>query len=260
MESSSCTQYQYRCLDGKCIDIIYFCNGENNCNDGSDELTCPKRANNNDQHTSASYDSRYPQFPNDYSNNNKNNWDSRRNEWPVAQNVPPAIKVATYDTPQTVVVGNDVVFRCRDESTLRTDVYWSRPNGMPLPSNANDVNGRLTIVNLQDKDSGTYVCHAKGAPSEQATVYLNVVHGSKSQCTFILSLQLFLLLSLFFHIYYSSIYFSLRLWAATRKKSSYMSESEQFVTLLEGEQDPIFLIVHFHLHFQAPHPILGADQ
>ena len=179
-ESSSCTQYEYKCSNGNCVDLMYFCNGDNDCKDGSDELACP--GNTNNQHTSASYDPRYPQFPHD------SRYGSR-NEWPVVQNVvqnvpPPTIKVATYDTPQTVVLGNDVVFRCRDESSLRTDVYWARPNGMPLPSNANDVHGRLTIVNLQDKDSGVYVCHAKGAPNEQATVYLNVVQGAKSQFTF----------------------------------------------------------------------------
>lgn len=150
-------------------------------------MACPGNINN--QHTSASYDSRYHQAQHDPRYNT-------RNEWPVVPNVPPSIKVATYDTPQTVVLGNDVVFRCRDESSLRTEVYWTRPNGDALPSNANDVNGRLTIVNLQDKDSGVYVCHAKGAPSEQATVYLNVVQGAKSQYTFLLC----------FHIFYSSIY------------------------------------------------------
>lgn len=158
---------------------MFFCNGNKECNDGSDEVACSGSINN--QQMSASYDSRYPQPQYDSSY-------GTRNEWPVVQNVPPSIKVATYDTPQTVVLGNDVVFRCRDESSLRTDVYWTRPNGEALPSNANDVNGRLTIVNLQDKDSGVYVCHAKGSPNEQATVYLNVVQGAKSQFLHIRSL------------------------------------------------------------------------
>ena len=40
------------------------------------------------------------------------------------------------------------MFQCRDESSMRSDVRWSRP-GKPMPPGYSDVRGRLAIPDVQ---------------------------------------------------------------------------------------------------------------
>ncbi|ELU16942.1 hypothetical protein CAPTEDRAFT_143359 [Capitella teleta] len=36
----ACTSEQFKCANGRCITNAYRCNGNNDCRDGSDEVTC----------------------------------------------------------------------------------------------------------------------------------------------------------------------------------------------------------------------------
>lgn len=42
-----------------------------------------------------------------------------------------------------------MVFHCRDESSKRAKVQWTRPAGRPLPPGSVDNNGRLEIPNIR---------------------------------------------------------------------------------------------------------------
>ena len=39
---SPCTADELRCRNGKCVKRIWICDGEDDCEDGTDELTCGK--------------------------------------------------------------------------------------------------------------------------------------------------------------------------------------------------------------------------
>ena len=68
-----------------------------------------------------------------------------------------------YDTPQSQMVGHDVVFRCRDEGPSRLPVRWSRKDGKPFPPKTTDVEGRLTMYEISPGEAGTYVCTVIGS-------------------------------------------------------------------------------------------------
>lgn len=53
-----------------------------------------------------------------------------------------------------ILLGQEVVFLCRDEGLLRAQVTWERGNGRPLPpgSRINITEGRLEIPNIQVGD------------------------------------------------------------------------------------------------------------
>ena len=36
-----CKSDELACQNGECIDLMYKCDGEQDCNDGSDEINCP---------------------------------------------------------------------------------------------------------------------------------------------------------------------------------------------------------------------------
>lgn len=77
------------------------------------------------------------------------------------------VKILIYDSTQTVNLGNDVVFRCRDESSLRAPVFWSRSDNQQLPYNAHDSMGRLSINKVNRENEGIYICQANGHPDKQ---------------------------------------------------------------------------------------------
>ncbi|KAH8040088.1 hypothetical protein HPB51_009344 [Rhipicephalus microplus] len=58
--------------------------------------------------------------------------------------------------------GQEVVFRCRDEGTRRSQVKWTRPDDSPLPPQSTDARGRLTMPNVQLEHGGVYLCKAVG--------------------------------------------------------------------------------------------------
>ena len=39
--STDCGSYQFQCASGDCVNANYKCDGDRDCNDGSDELGCP---------------------------------------------------------------------------------------------------------------------------------------------------------------------------------------------------------------------------
>ena len=43
--SLECSQYEFRCNDGQCIDDRFVCNRNIDCRDGSDEYNCPGVSN-----------------------------------------------------------------------------------------------------------------------------------------------------------------------------------------------------------------------
>ena len=70
------------------------------------------------------------------------------------------VNIQVYPERQNIRQGQEVVFRCRDESEQRLAVKWSRPDGKQLPYGATDSRGRLTIPNIQPEHTGVYLCSA----------------------------------------------------------------------------------------------------
>ncbi|XP_050331108.1 basement membrane-specific heparan sulfate proteoglycan core protein isoform X15 [Bactrocera neohumeralis] len=140
-----CTGSQFRCNNGQCINAAARCDGYTDCADSSDEISC-----------------KAVDFP--------------------ASN--PELNLKTYPESQIIKEryikeGREVIFRCRDEGSLRARVKWTRPGGRPLPIGARDNgDGRLEIPNIRVEDSGPYICEAAGYPrhvsGQQVTVHLTV--------------------------------------------------------------------------------------
>jgi len=72
------------------------------------------------------------------------------------------INLKVYDTPQTQLEGEDVVFRCRDEGPDKVSVVWSRQSEEPFTAGTKDENGRLSMYSVSIKDSGVYICSTVG--------------------------------------------------------------------------------------------------
>ena len=39
--STTCSSYQFQCTSGDCVNAHYKCDGDRDCDDGSDEVDCP---------------------------------------------------------------------------------------------------------------------------------------------------------------------------------------------------------------------------
>ncbi|KAJ8950523.1 hypothetical protein NQ318_015267 [Aromia moschata] len=194
-----CRPDEFQCWDSnQCIDSSLRCNRRNDCRDGSDEYNCRYITT-----TSAPETTTRPPIscPAGYQPCASLNQCVRREQicdgrvdcsdlsdetncrkcfyllneggldlktYPNAQD----IKETTYKYDR------EVVFQCRDEGPLRAKVYWSRPNGEPLPEGSIDRNGRLEIPNIKIQDAGTYLCIASGfppnTPGAQVSVQLRV--------------------------------------------------------------------------------------
>jgi hypothetical protein len=72
------------------------------------------------------------------------------------------VNIQVYPERQNIRQGQEVVFRCRDESDSRLPVKWSRNDNKELPYGSTDIRGRLTIPNIQPEQSGVYICAAEG--------------------------------------------------------------------------------------------------
>lgn len=162
-----CAGGSYRCSDGTCIDGSSLCNGRRDCYDGSDESNCVgSHVPGHSQYEPYHYPSHSSQY------HAKSVIPSGSGQEAVVDNKP---RIHAYDVQQTITAGNDVVFRCRDESSLRVEVYWTRDADIPLPFNANEMSGRLTITATREEDKGIYVCHARGYSDQTQRVYLTVI-------------------------------------------------------------------------------------
>lgn len=54
-----------------------------------------------------------------------------------------------YEIKTPHSLGLEVVFYCRDESSIRAPVKWTRSGGRPLPPGSKDVKGRLEIPKIR---------------------------------------------------------------------------------------------------------------
>lgn len=72
----------------------------------------------------------------------------------------PRVKISLEIHPKQQLVrqGDEAVFRCRDIGDLQLPVRWSREGKQPMPPEAIDSRGRLTLINVQVNYSGTYIC------------------------------------------------------------------------------------------------------
>lgn len=148
---AKCHSSQFRCNDGFCISMHHRCDLHRDCLDGSDEHLCaPIRELPN-----------YPVFPSNHL-------------YPIDSPLP-TTDLKVYDTPQTQLFGDDVVFRCRDEGLTRYPVSWSRQDDRPFPPGTKEEDGRLTMYGISFDDAGIYVCTAVGShPLIQRLGYLTV--------------------------------------------------------------------------------------
>ncbi|XP_014662216.1 PREDICTED: basement membrane-specific heparan sulfate proteoglycan core protein-like [Priapulus caudatus] len=75
----------------------------------------------------------------------------------IKSGVEPIRVVIEEQKDQAVEEGSTVNFRCRGESQITYTIVWTR-QGAALPGGATDRNGVLTIPNVRQEDSGTYIC------------------------------------------------------------------------------------------------------
>uniref|UniRef100_A0A0M3KDM2 Basement membrane proteoglycan n=1 Tax=Anisakis simplex TaxID=6269 RepID=A0A0M3KDM2_ANISI len=69
----------------------------------------------------------------------------------------------------TVVEGQAVRLTCHIPNRPEINLYWKRQDGSPLPSDAVELRGTLTIMQTKSSDSGAYVC-ATGHPDDYDTL------------------------------------------------------------------------------------------
>ncbi|KAL1421369.1 hypothetical protein MTO96_000452 [Rhipicephalus appendiculatus] len=153
-EENCCTAEEFQCRTGECVARSHRCDGQYQCRDGSDELECrtcqPGQyvcANAQCIERSQRCDGRFDCT--DFSDEADCDPDA-------------GVNIKVYPERQTIKQGQEVVFRCRDEGTRRSQVKWTRPDDSPLPPQSTDARGRLTMPNVQLEHGGVYLCKAVG--------------------------------------------------------------------------------------------------
>ncbi|XP_018799865.1 PREDICTED: basement membrane-specific heparan sulfate proteoglycan core protein isoform X13 [Bactrocera latifrons] len=181
--SCRCAANQFRCRNGDCVSSNAQCNGYQDCRDGSDEEDCSEpayvvpctgsqfRCNNGQCINAAARCDGYTDCA-----DSSDEISCKAVDFPASN---PELNLKTYPESQIIKESREVIFRCRDEGSLRARVKWTRPGGRPLPIGARDNgDGRLEIPNIRVEDSGPYICEAAGYPrhvsGQQVTVHLTV--------------------------------------------------------------------------------------
>lgn len=167
-DADRCHPSQYRCANGQCIPYNYRCDYQFHCRDGTDEDNCPKPVVQPFPYTVVPY------LPVVVTLHSKKYEEQERGK--------KGVDLKVYDTPQTQKMGDDVVFRCRDEGETRFPVKWSRADGRAVSKKSRDEDGRLTLYHVSPADSGLYVCSAVGSePEVKVTATLSVIQKERPE-------------------------------------------------------------------------------
>ncbi|CAL4087148.1 unnamed protein product, partial [Meganyctiphanes norvegica] len=194
-----CSSSEFTCSNGQCVFLSGRCNGQRDCNDGSDEIGCPptvpprflcrnQQVIDSDKECDGNRDCADGSDEHSECGCGFGAWQCRDRSRCISEQSrcdgridcpdnsdedcgnpnPPqpgnGLNLKTYPTEQSIHESREVVFQCRDEGPARAAVRWVRGGGSPLPPGSTDTRGRLTIPNIQVNHAGSYYCEAQGMP------------------------------------------------------------------------------------------------